>query len=119
MTIYPIVLTKRCEHHVAHEPADLLTHAVTGRGIANIAGLEHGQSPAIHGNVLGGRKEVQDEVERCECRHVRDSETLTLKQELSILGPWTQVLDLIVYSPTQCQVAHHHQSDSLWYDSDL
>ena len=45
---------------VAHQPAQLLAQHVAGGGEPHVERLQHGQAPAVHGDVLGGRQEEQD-----------------------------------------------------------
>ena len=102
-------LTQRCEHHEAHEPTDLLAHGVAGGGVSHVAGLEHGQGPAVHRHVLGGRQEVQDEVESRQRGHINDSGALMRKYSLdneayvSVYNACMSQLN----SQRQCHVAHH------------
>ena len=67
---------QRGEEDEAHDPAGGLADTVAGGRVANILGLQHRQSPAVHGHVLGGGQEVEDEEHGGEGRHVGDDDVL-------------------------------------------
>lgn len=91
---------QRGEEDEAQDPAGGLTHAVTGRRVANIARLQHRQSPAVHGNILGGGQEVEDEEHGGEGHHVGDDDVLLQEEKKIFLPPGGGRLTLRGSSPS-------------------
>ena len=54
------------DHHVGKVPADLDPHQVAGGGVPDILRPEQGEGPAVHGDVLGGGQEVEEEEDSSE-----------------------------------------------------
>ena len=80
----PSLTLQRGEQYEAHDPACGLTYRVAGRGIADIARLEHGQRPAVHHHVLGGGQEEQDREHDGQGEDVRYEDIL--EDEVMVLG---------------------------------
>ena len=83
ITLYntPSQLPTECgEDDEAQEPAQLHAHGVAGGGEAEVGGPQHGERPAVHRHVLGGRQQTQEEEHDGEGGDGEATSTLALAQ---------------------------------------